>query len=79
MSMVVVFESGDLGRFEIAKSLLQANGITFAVSGEILQDLVGGGRIGGANVLTGPARLGVAEEDAEKARELLSDLLADNG
>jgi hypothetical protein len=72
--MIIVYVTSDLGRFEIAKSLLKANGIDFVVSGEALQDIIGGGRIGGINIMTGPAQIAVSEDDAEDARELLADL-----
>ena len=71
--MIIVFETSDLGRFEIAKSLLNASGIAFVVSGEALQDIIGS-RIGGLNIPIGAAKLAVSADDAEAARELLADV-----
>jgi hypothetical protein len=75
--MVIVLQSSDLGKFTIAKSLLEANGIDFVTSGERLQDIIGGGRLGGTNIAAGPAQLEVREDQAEQARELLADILED--
>jgi len=75
--MVVVLQTSDLGKFTIAKSLLQANGIDFVTPGESLQDVIGGGRLGGTNIVTGPAQLAVREDQAEQAQELLADILED--
>jgi hypothetical protein len=75
--MVKVFESSDLGKFAIAKSLLDANNIDFIVSGEGLQDIIGADRIGGFNIITGPAQIAVPDDEAESALELLADLQDD--
>jgi len=75
--MVIVLHTSDLGKFTIAKSLLEANGINFVTSGEQLQDIIGGGRLGGMNIVAGPAQLAVHEDQAEQARELLADILED--
>ena len=72
--MVIVFQSSDYGLFSIAKSLLEANGIDFITSGESLQDVIGGGRLGGANIVAGPAQLLVPEDQLDRARELLAEL-----
>jgi hypothetical protein len=73
--MVIVLRTSDLGRFTIAKSLLEANGIDFVTAGEPLQDIIGGGRLGGTNIAAGPAQLAVRENQAEQVRELLADIL----
>ncbi len=72
--MAIVFETSDYGLFEMAKSLLQANAIDFVTSKESLQDVIGGGRMGGLNIVAGPAQLAVPENQLERARELLADL-----
>lgn len=71
---IVVFESSDYGAFSMAQSVLRAHGIEFEATGELLQDLIGGGRLGGVNIAVGPARLAVSPERADAARELLADL-----
>ena len=71
-----VLSTGDAGLIALAKSLLDAEGIEYLVRGEGLQDLFGGGRLGaGYSILVGPAEFIVRENDAERARELLADLL----
>ena len=72
--MVIVFESSDFAAFEIAKSLLKANGIEFITAREPLQDLIGGGRLGGSNIVAGAAQLAVPESQLEEAQELLAEL-----
>ena len=80
LELVTVLVSGDPGLIAVAKSLLGAAEIPFAVQGDGVQDLVGIGRITNAfNVMTGPAKLQVAAQDADDARELLADLIADQG
>ena len=75
--LVIVLQTSDLGKFTFAKSLLEANGIDFVTSGERLQDIIGGGRLGGTNIVAGPAQLAVYEDQAEQARELLADIQED--
>ena len=78
LELVTVLSSGDPGLMAIAKSLLQSAEIPYLVRGEGLQDLFGVGRVGsGFNIVTGPARLQVGADDADDARELLADLIAD--
>ncbi len=75
--MVIAFETSDFALFEMAKSLLRANGIDFITTKEPLQDVIGGGRMGGSNIVAGPAQLSVPENEVERARELLTDLNPD--
>jgi Putative prokaryotic signal transducing protein len=71
-AVVTVFRSGDPLVLALAKAALDANGIRYVVEGEGVQDLIGMGRFpGGYNVLTGPVRIEVAAENAERAREAL--------
>jgi len=54
------------------KSLLDSESITYTVRGEILQDLLGWGRIVGPfNYIIGPAEFFVRRDDADKAQALL--------
>jgi hypothetical protein len=71
---VTVLSTGDPGLMALAKSLLQAEGIPFFTRGEAGQDLFGLGRIGGFNVIVGPAVLLVRSMDAEDARALLEGI-----
>ena len=55
--------------------MLDAAEIAYAVKGENLQNLFGGGVIGtGFNVLVGPVQIQVRREDEAEARSVLSDL-----
>jgi hypothetical protein len=56
--------------------MLEANEIPFVVEGEGVQDLFGIGRLtGGNNFITGPVQIRVRAEDAERAREVLEEML----
>ena len=75
-ALVSVLRTGDAGLIPFAKSLLEGEGIEYLVSGENLQDLLGAGRLGGYNYVTGPAEFWVHTDDAERARALLDGLNA---
>ena len=73
--LVTVFESGDIALFSIAKSTLATAGIRYVTQGEGLQDLFGWGRMfSGYSFVTGPPRIRVATENAERAHDLLTEL-----
>ena len=73
--IVTVFETGNAALVALAKSMLDAADIAYAVRGENLQNLFGGGVIGtGFNVLVGPVQIQVRREDEVEARSVLSDL-----
>ena len=72
--LVCVLETGDPAEMAFVESLLLEAGIEYTKQGDRVQDLFGIGRLGGFNVLTGPARLLVAQEHAEAAEEILRDL-----
>jgi zinc-ribbon domain/Putative prokaryotic signal transducing protein len=72
---VAVFETSNTGVLVVAKSLLEAEKISYLVQGEPLQDLFGAGRFGtGFSPIAGPMEIVVAAEDADSARDLLSGL-----
>jgi len=72
---VTALTAGYRGEVLLARSLLEGAGIPHVVNSDAVQDLFGWGRIGtGFNFITGPARVLVAREDADLAKELLSDL-----
>lgn len=77
--LIAVFTSSDAGLIPLARSLLDAEGIEHLVRGENLQDLFGLGRIGGFNVVVGPAEFLVRAEDAPRARDLLASLAPADG
>lgn len=70
-TLVPILRTGDPVLISLAKSLLEGERIEYFVRGENLQDLVGAGRLGGYNYVTGPAEFWVHMEDAERARALL--------
>lgn len=72
---VSVFTSPDPGVFELACSILDTAGVTYATARDGLQDLFGAGRLGtGYNLLVGPEEIHVPERDAERARKLLDQV-----
>ena len=73
--LVTVFQSGDVALFALAKAALDGAGIRYVAEGEGVQDLFGMGRLfSGYNLITGAPRLRVPPEEAERAREVLSEL-----
>lgn len=76
IQLTPILSTGDAGLIALAKSLLEAEGIEYLVRGENLQDLFGYGRLGvGYSIVSGPAEFLVREDDAERARDVLRDLL----
>ncbi len=74
--LVSVYGPADAGAMAIAKSLLEDEGIKYFVKNEILQELLGVGRFNtGYNPIFGPELIQVAPEDAERAAELLKDII----
>ncbi len=69
-----VWESGNPATIAVAKSVLRSAGIEYYTMGEQLQDIIGGGRLGGFNPVTGPVRIRVRAEDEAEAGELLRGL-----
>ena len=72
-----MFAPLDGGLIAVAKSLLESETIEYLVRFEGLQDLFGLGRWGmGFSLIVGPAEFWVREDDADRTRELLKDLVA---
>ena len=75
VKFVTVYETGDPAYIAFAKSLFESEGIKYYVKGEGLQDLFAGGRLGtGFNPVIGPVAIQVDEKDAEKAKDILSQI-----
>jgi Putative prokaryotic signal transducing protein len=73
--LVTVFRTGSAVLLAVAKASLDAEGIRYVVTGEEIQDLFGVGRFPARyNAVTGPVRIQVAMENAERAREALAGL-----
>jgi len=73
--LVTVFESSDVTLMALAKAALDEAGIRYVAQSEEIQDLFGVGRLGsGYNAITGPPRIRVTAEEAERAREVLREL-----
>lgn len=66
-----VFVAGDANQQAIAESLLTEAGIPFESRNDVLQNVVGFGRLGGTNPLVGPVKILVPGEYADEARRLL--------
>jgi hypothetical protein len=69
--LVTVFASSNPAELAVAKMLLEGAGVRYVTTGELVQDVIGVGRLFGGNLITGPVRLQVLAEDADEARELL--------
>ena len=69
-----VYATGDPALIALVMSLLEDAKIEYFTKGYDIQDLIGIGRLGGLNFLTGPVEFMVYAEDAPAARELLAHL-----
>ena len=70
--LVTVFRTGDIVLIALAKAALDAEHIRYVVEGEAIQDVIGVGRFpGGYNAVTGPVRIQVTAEGAERAKAAL--------
>ncbi len=70
--LVTVFRTGDPVLIAFAKAALDAEQIGYVVEGEGLQDLIGMGRFpAGYNAVTGPVRIQVTAQNAERALKAL--------
>ena len=73
VDLETVLETSDPTVIAVARSLLEAEGIPCFARGDLLQELIGWGRLPlGVNLVTGPVQLQVPRERGEEARELLS-------
>ena len=73
--LVTVFESSDVTLMALAKAALERAGIRYIAQSEDIQDLFGLGRLfSGYNAITGPPRIRVTAESADRAREVLREL-----
>ena len=69
--MATVLATGDPAEQAFAESALREAGIAFATQRTAIQHMLGGGQIGGVNLVTGPPEIQVAAADAERAREVI--------
>lgn len=74
IQLVKVFETSDPGLLAVIESIFNENNIDFLTKNENLQELFGGGRIGGMNYILGPVQVWVREEDESTAKEVLAKL-----
>ena len=73
--LVTILETADVNLLAVIKSILQGAEISFLVQGEGALSLLPIGRLGGPFTRRGlGAAIMVAKEDAEIARELLSEI-----
>ena len=76
-ALVTVLKTTDPMLMPVVRSLLEAEGIPCTASNEVLQDVMGGGRLGtGFSVIVGPMVLQVASEDEDEARALIAHHMA---
>jgi hypothetical protein len=69
-----VYATGDPTLVALVKALLEDGEIEYFTKGYEMQDIMGAGRIGGFNYLSGPVEFVVAAKDVPKAREILAHL-----
>lgn len=70
-----VLETEDGSLAQVAGTLLEVEGIPFFTASDNVQDILGDGRFTpGFQLVMGPMKLLVAEEHAERAREVLAEL-----
>ena len=75
LPFVTVFATGNPALIAVAKLVLRAAGIPFLTKAEGVQDLIGLGRLfHGLNLATGPVQLQVLSEEADDAKDLLSEI-----
>jgi hypothetical protein len=73
--LVTIFQTSDAVILAMVKTVLDGEDIRFVAQGEGLQDWIGMGRFpSGYNAVTGPVRIQVEVEDAERAREALEGI-----
>ena len=72
LELVSVLQTADEGLAALVKSIFDADNIRYFVKGEGVQDLLGWGRIGGFNYVVGPVEFLVRQDDADRARALLT-------
>jgi len=71
---VVVLKTSRDDDLVLAKSMLMSADIPFFTKNELITDLFGWGRVGGASGVTGPLEIVVAPRDAKDAYEILKSL-----
>ena len=73
--LVTVLEVDNPVQQSLAEEVLTDNGIDYVVLHEGVQHIIGAGQIGGRNVLTGPVVIRVRMPDADRARQLITEVL----
>ena len=69
--LVTVLEPADPAELAAAEAALRSAGIPFVTQHAGIQDLVGGGQLGGRNVAVGPAAIQVTATDLDRAANVL--------
>ncbi len=79
MDLVTVLRTSDPALIALARSLLSDACIDYATRGESVQNLFGIGRLTTPfDPIAGPVEFQVREQDAQRARELLTNLDSSN-
>lgn len=72
--LVEVFRAWDPALLPVIESLLETNGIPYVVENDVMQDILGWGRLTwGYNSITGPPSVRVPQDRVEEALELLTE------
>ncbi|MEA2491246.1 MAG: hypothetical protein QOH21_3038 [Acidobacteriota bacterium] len=75
VELVKVYETGNAAIIPLVESLFDDAGIEYMVKGESIQDLIGGGRLGGGyNIILGPVYFFVRADDADEAKAIVDRL-----
>jgi len=70
--LITIYRPHDKADHLIIEALLDSAGIEYFSLNEGVQNLFGAGEIGGFNIATGGIEIQVAEENVEKATELIN-------
>lgn len=73
--LITIYSAGSRIDAMLAKSMLDAEGISYSIRGEGVQELEGVGSFGRFNPLFGPVLIQILEEDVERTREVLRPLI----
>lgn len=77
LDLRTVLVTGDMTLVGMAEGALESADIPYLAKGEHIQDLFGIGRMVPVNPISGPVSIQVRAEDEARARELLTDLVAE--
>jgi hypothetical protein len=75
MELVPILQIREETKLILIESLLEEAKIPYMAKGEQIQDLFGFGRLTIVNPITGPVVIFVSSDNAEKARDLVAEVM----